>query len=205
MATLVLDRDLEERLKAERRASGADRHDEAWDGVYHMSPPAGDEHQEIVARFSGILSNTIDLPALGSVRAGVNVSDREEDWQTNYRIPDVAVFLAGTAARNCGTHWLGPPDFAIEIADPGDETRDKLPFYGKVGIRELLLIDRDPWSMELHRLRDGRLLLEATSGVTTGEWPASEALPLSFRLVPVGAGRPRIEVAHGDGARRWLV
>jgi hypothetical protein len=30
MATLVIDRDLEERLKAERKASGADRYDEVW-------------------------------------------------------------------------------------------------------------------------------------------------------------------------------
>jgi Uma2 family endonuclease len=132
MATLVIDPDLEERLQAERRASGADRYDEVWEGVYHMSPLAGNLHQQIVARLTGIFYNTIDLPGLGLVRAGVNVSDREEGWEFNYRVPDVAVFLAGTAARDCGAHWLGGPDFAVEIASPEDDIRDKLPFYASV-------------------------------------------------------------------------
>jgi hypothetical protein len=157
---------------------------------------------------TGILYATIDLPGLGLVHPGANVSDREEDWTFNYRVPDVAVYLAGTTARDCGTHWLGGPDFAVEVASPGDETRDKLPFYGKVGVRELLLIDRDPWALELHRLRDDALIVAGTSRVASGGVLASGVLPLSFRLVGGeggGSGRPRIEVAHVDGAQRWLV
>src|SRR4051794_28174820 len=116
MATLILDPDVEESLLAERKKSGADRYDEVWEGVYHVSPLAGDEHQGLVAHLTGVFYITIDLPGLGCVRAGVNVSDRKGNWKKNYRIPDVAVFLAGTSAQNRGAYWLGGPDFAVEIA-----------------------------------------------------------------------------------------
>src|SRR5437762_13161398 len=96
MAIVVSDRDLERRLKAERRRSGADRYDEVWEGVYHMPPLAADDHQEIVCELTTIFTVTIKWAGLGLVRPGVNVSDREKGWKFNYRVPDVAVFLTGT-------------------------------------------------------------------------------------------------------------
>jgi Uma2 family endonuclease len=204
MPVLVLDRDLAEHLKAERHASGADRYDEVWEGVYHVSPLPGDEHQEITTRLSAILTDVVDWPGVGRVRAGVNVSDREDDWTHNYRIPDVAVFLPGNPARNCGTHWCGGPDFAIEIRSPDDETRDKLPFYAKVGVRELLLLDREPWVLELYRAEGGRLNLVGTSTIESPRVLTSSLLPLTSCLRP-GGDRPAIEVCHIDGAQRWSV
>jgi Uma2 family endonuclease len=204
MAMLVTDTDVEDRIKAERAESGADRFDDVWDGVYHVSPLAGDEHQQIVIRLAGILLGLIEWPGHGEVRAGVNVSDREEDWAHNYRIPDVAVFLLGGRARNCGTHWLGGPDFLVEVLSPGDDSRAKLPFYAQLGAREVLLVDRDPWAVELHRLQGGRLVPAGTSRLAGSQPITSALVPLSFRLV-AGAKRPAIEVVHADGAQRWLV
>jgi len=51
---------------------------------------------------------------------------------------------------------VGGPDFAVEILNPGDRTPEKLPFYASVNVRELLVVDRDPWSLELFRLCDGQ-------------------------------------------------
>src|SRR3954467_7336334 len=119
MATLIKNPELEERLRAERRTSGADRWDEVWEGVYVMAPLPNDEHQFLQSRLNTILDNTIGLTSGAQVRAGVNVSDRE-DWTKNYRCPDVAVFLEGTAAQNRNTFWLGGPDFAVEIVSPDD-------------------------------------------------------------------------------------
>src|SRR5436190_21747138 len=102
---MVLDRETEERLKAAREATGADQYDEAWEGVYMMAPLADDEHQNLQVGLAAIFQLTIGWAGLGVARAGVNVSDREQDWTQNHRIPDVAVFLAGGAGRNCGTHW----------------------------------------------------------------------------------------------------
>ena len=204
MPTLVRDKYVEDHIRAERQARGADRWDEVWEGIYVMAPLPNDEHQFLQSRLNTILDVTVGLGGLGEVRAGVNVSDRELDWKENYRCPDVAVFMRGTAARNMGTFWLGGPDFAIEIISPDDASRDKLDFYASVGVRELLIIDRDPWQAELYRL-SGRTLAEVgRSTVSDSNVLRSEVVPLSFRVV-AGGVRPAIEVTHHDGTQRWMV
>ena len=124
MATMIHDAELEQRLQAERAACGADRYDEVWKGVYVMAPMPNDEHQMIVNALASILQDVIGWPGLGQVRPGVNVSDRVENWQQNYRVPDVAVFLNDTKAVNHSSFWLGGPDLAIEVVSPGDQTRE---------------------------------------------------------------------------------
>jgi hypothetical protein len=118
----------------------------------------------------------------------------------------VLAFFKGTSARNCGTHWLGGPDFAVQILSPGDRTPDKFPFYASVKVRELLVIDRDPWSLELCRLRGGQLVSVGKIDVGGGSSSAlaSEVMPLSFRLA-AGSLRPIIEVRHRDTAQTWPV
>jgi Uma2 family endonuclease len=203
MATFITDHDLEERLQAERRASGADRYDEVWEGVYMMAPMPNDEHQQLVVLFAAIFQDVIGWPGLGHVRPGVNVSDRVDDWKSNYRVPDVAVFLTGGKAVNHGAFWLGGPDFVVEITSPEDQTRDKLPFYEKVRVRELLVVDRQPWSLECFRLEKDRLSVKERSSVEEQRAIGSSILPFSFRLVP-GETRPKIEVVHTDTDHRWL-
>ena len=129
MPTLITDRELERELLAQRQATGADRYDEVWEGVYVMSPLANDEHQYLVKELTIILGLAIDWSGLGQTRPGVNISGRSEDWRLNYRCPDIAVFLNETKAENRGAYWRGGPDFAIEISSEGDRTRDKLSFY----------------------------------------------------------------------------
>jgi Uma2 family endonuclease len=204
MAILVLDRKISDELIAERKARGIDQHDEVWDGVYVMSPLADDEHQNLVGEFDSILRAEVQRPGLGKVRPGVNVSDREPEWTSNFRVPDVAVFLNDTRAINRGAFWLGGPDFAIEIASENDRTRDKLPFYANVGVRELLIVDRDPWALELYRLRDGEL---KSVGRSTPKQPvllASEVLPITCRL-QAAKPRPHIQVSLPDGTKSWMI
>jgi Uma2 family endonuclease len=204
MSFLILDHDLGERIRAERAANGSDRWDEVWDGVYVMSPLPNNEHQRLVGGLTGVFMITVDWTGLGEVYAGVNVSDREEDWTQNYRCPDVAVFLKGGRAVNRDTYWLGGPDFAVELISTDDRARDKIGFYEAVGVRELLVVDRDPWVMELYALRDSRLVLAGTSAPDQPDFLKSGVLPLAFRLV-AGTPRPRIEVMHESTGQKWLV
>jgi Uma2 family endonuclease len=204
MALMVLDPTDEKRLRAEREASGADRYDEVWEGVYMMVPLANNEHQNLQTRLAGAIQYAVGWNGPVHVDAGANVSDREDDWTHNYRIPDVVVVFPGSAAKDCGTHWCGGPDFCAEIASPGDRSRDKLHFYAGIGMRELLLIDRDPWALELYRLSVGQLRIVGRSDLNKQDVLASAVVPTSFRLVP-GVKRPAIEVVHHDGVQRWLV
>ncbi len=204
MATLIHDPALEKDILAQRRAWGADRYDEVWEGVYVVSPMPNDSHQEMATRLAAVFQIVLGWDSAAKVRAGVNVSDRRKGWAKNYRVPDVAVFLEGTKAENLETHWVGGPDFGVEITSPGDETREKIPFYEKVGTRELLIIDREPWALELYR-REGKKLVLA--GKTTLDEPRllkSRLLGLTFELL-AGRPRPRIRIRHTKSGQEWVV
>ena len=87
---------------------------------------------------------------------------------------------------------------------PHDRSREKFDFYGSVATRELLIVDRYPWALELYRLREGELRLVGASTTERSDVLSSEVLPLSWRLV-AGPRRPQIEVVHADRRQRWIV
>jgi Uma2 family endonuclease len=205
MSMLITDPSISDRLKAERVAAGADVFDEVWEGVYVMSPMADDEHQDIQLGFAAAIKAACGWDSGTEVRAGVNVSDRVDDWTQNYRVPDVAVFLPGGQAVNCGTHWRGGPDLVVEVISPFDQTRQKLPIYESIGVREVLLVDRNPWALELHRLSaDRKLVMVARIPVASTESLQTTTVPLSMRLLD-GTPRPRIELTQRGTAQRWLI
>ena len=202
MDVLISDPATSRMLIRHRKAIGADRRDEVWDGVYIVSPAANDEHLDLDVMLVHALVAAVRIARLGLVQPGANITDRTEKWTKNYRCPDVAVLLNGTKAINKKTHWLGGPDFAIEIISPRDRSRAKLDFYAKVGVKELLLVDRKPWALELYRLQDGVLVLVGISTLDRPEVLRSEVVPLSFHLAP-GESRPTIELVHHDGLQLW--
>lgn len=204
MAMLIHDPVLEDRLKEQRRAWGTDHHDEVWEGVYFMPPLPNDEHQEFVQRLCYILEDVVGWQGLAKVRPGVNLTGREEDWDHDYRAPDVIVFLRDTNAKNRRTHWVGPADFLVEIVSPGDRTWEKLPFYESLGVREILIVDRNPWALELYRHQEGRLALVGRSTHDQGGPLASATVPLVFELA-AGQERPVLRVTHPPDGRVWRV
>jgi Uma2 family endonuclease len=204
METLIADPRLSQRLIEERRARGIDRFDEVWEGVYVMAPAPNDEHQDIVGGFTEVLRIAIDRNHLGRTRPGINLASDPVDWEHNYRVPDVTVFLDGSTAVCVETFWYGPPDFVVEIVSPWDKTREKFDFYEKVGARELLVVDREPWKLELHQLQGGKLVCAAQIGVDDAGSIKSQVLPLEFRLAS-DSPRPTILVATTDGQQSWTI
>jgi Uma2 family endonuclease len=204
MTTVIHDPLVAERLRAERGASGADRYDEVWENVYMMAPMPNHEHQVLVGRFTRVLDEIVTDAEAGDVVPGVNVSDRVDGWETNFRVPDVAVFLKTTSAVNHDQFWCGGPDFLVEIVSPHDQTGQKLGFYGAVKTRELLVVDRDPWRIDLFRHDGDSLRRVATSQVGEGVWLESQVLGLRLRLQS-GTDRPHIEVQHTATGRSWRI
>jgi Uma2 family endonuclease len=204
MTVLVTDPDLSRDLIAQRQESGGDRFDEVWEGLYIMAPIADDEHQDLQGGFVAALRMAAGWDTGILIRAGVNVSDRHEGWVHNYRCPDVVAFLPDTKAINNHTHWTGGPDFAVEIVSRGDRSRDKLEFYAAVGTRELLIVDRDPWTLELYRLQAGALQLVGTSDLASSSILNSEVLPIALRLTP-GPRRPIVELTQRDTRQTWKI
>jgi Uma2 family endonuclease len=201
MATLIQDPDLAERLIAERQQKGHDVYDEVWEGVYVMAPSPNDEHQKIALRIAHALVELIEIPGLGEVRTTINLAADPDNWEYDYRVPDVVVMLHDLKGRFHNTFWTGPADFVVEVASPYDDTRKKIPFYQQLKVRELLIVDRNPWKLELYRFDKGKLALVSSAGP---DQPAIACNVVALRLSLRGAGdRPDVVVEHTLSDRKW--
>src|SRR2546423_736935 len=178
---LVKDIEQADELIQERKRRGTDRYDEVWDGTYVMPSMPSLEHQELVSDLDTVFDEVVKRPGLGKVYPGVNVSDRASDWKKNYRVPDLVVVLKNGRAVSHRTHVQGGPDFLVEIESPGDDTEEKVPFYGKIGVRELLILHRDKRTLRLLRQEGEELVLVKPSPLEGKEWLGSAGLPLAFR------------------------
>jgi Uma2 family endonuclease len=201
----ILDPELSREWVRQRQDRGTDGRDEVWNGIYVVPPLANNPHQTLATALAALLFQAITMEERGEVQAGANVSDRRSGWDRNFRDPDVVVALKGGKAVNCGTHLMGGPDFLIEVQSPGDETDEKLPFYSRIEVRELLIVHRDTRELRLYR-HDGReLALVGPCDFRGKKWLVSEVVPLAFRR-RAARGGVRTEVCRTDGkAGSWTV
>lgn len=202
MPAMILDPQLQRELIAHRALTGADRYDEVWEGVTMMSPMANNQHQWLATKLSFIFDTQLS-DERASVFAGCNISDRIEGWQENYRCPDVAVFLADGSAKDCGTHWFGGPNLAVEITSSGDRTREKIEFYERVGIAEFLIVDRHPWQLEMFVLDDLGRLRSSSKATTSMGCVVSVVTNLEFSLAAHSSSRPCLVLKSTKGDRVW--
>lgn len=205
MVALILDSNLQNDLIRARRESGADRYDEVWDGVYVMSPAPDPQHQGIGGKLYIVFDEVIESDGLGDAHFGVNVTDRFEEWAKNYRVPDLTVYLHGNPVEHSGPAFVGGPDFLVEIRSDDDRTWEKLPFFANLNVREILIVERDPWKLTLLRLVEGTYTEVGTSTPESGAALRSEVIPLTFRLGRNPAGAVTIEIRHDDGRRAWTI
>lgn len=168
-----------------------DKYDEVWEGVYVVPPLARNPHQGLVGGMSAILFNVIQLEGLGIVLPGANVSDRRENWEHNYRCPDLVVVLKDSLAVDCTTHWFGGPDFLVEVLSPGDASEKKIPFYAQIRVRELLIIHPDTREMQLYRHDGTDLVLTEPSDFRGSKWLVSQVIPITLG--------PNGEMRRGQG------
>jgi Uma2 family endonuclease len=133
MPTLVLGTpppELEALLERRRRA-GADRFDEVWEGVYHMVPGPSFEHARLEAQLLAVLRAPAGAAGL-TVTGQFNLGEGEDD----FRVPDGGLHRPGA-----GGTWQPTAALVIEIVSPGDQSWQKLPFYAKHNVDEVLIID----------------------------------------------------------------
>lgn len=146
MRTLVLDPPPPqlEALLDRRRRTGADRHDEVWEGVYHMIPGPNIGHSLIAAQLAVLL----DAPARANgLLVGTEFNLGAKD---NYRVPDLGVHREPQLGARVPTAAI-----AVEVLSPGDDTWEKLPFYVQRKVDELLIVDPSSQSVTWLGLREG--------------------------------------------------
>lgn len=202
MPVIIYDPVWEARIRAELDNPDVNRREEVWEGVLVVPPMANNNHQFLVIDLALVFAAVINRAAGDHVLAGCNVSDRDKDWTQNYREPDVAVYLSTNPAKDAGTHWVGGPDLLVEIVSLGEDPRLKFDFYAKVNTREVLIVDRNPWVVELYQLQGGKLVLVGTSDAANAAVLSSNVLPLTFQMQP-GTPRPTVRIAHTASTQTW--
>ena len=97
-----------------------------------MAPAPNDEHQEIeINLLANRFWKSYEDAGLGyPYGRAINVASDPADWERDYRIPDIAVFLTDSTAVCHDAFWSGPPDFIIEIVSPGIR-REEARFYAR--------------------------------------------------------------------------
>lgn len=141
----------------ERRRLGHDRFDEVWDGVLHMVPPPSGFHQTFECDLEDALKKVVRPHGL-RVLHNIGVYNPLVRGHRDYRIPDIVVVERHVITKR-GIE--GAAHVAIEIRSPDDESYEKLPFYAKVGVREVWIIDQDARTIEVYA---GKRKLSAVKG-----------------------------------------
>jgi Uma2 family endonuclease len=138
-----------EALLEKRRRLGQDLLDEIWEGVYHMNPAPAGRHAYIVQQLAELIGPLARAAGLIPLLSIFNLGESGD-----YRVPD-----GGLHREQEDRVFYPSAALVVEIVSPGDETWDKLGFYAKHTVDELLIVD--PQEREVHWLAlqpDGQYL-----------------------------------------------
>jgi Uma2 family endonuclease len=164
-------------LLAWRKRTGADRWDEMWEGVLHMPPMPNREHQELEWAMETYLRLRWARPRQAKVYHNINVAS-PGGWPHDYRIPGLVLVSPERFDIDHNEYFEGAPDVVVEIRSPGDETYEKLEFYGRLGVPEVWVIDRDTKVPDIYVLQAGRYELR---GVDVDGWVRSPLTRVELR------------------------
>jgi uncharacterized protein YaiE (UPF0345 family) len=179
-----------------RRRTGADRWDEMWAGVLHMAPSPNRDHQDFELALAMWLRLYWAMPRGCRVYHQINVSE-PGTWPNNYRIPDLVLLTPERFRIDCNEYFDGGPDAIVEIHSPGDEAYEKFPFYAAVGVRKVMVIDRDTKEPELYELIDGEFQLREADA---DGWIKSAATGIDLRAAAGDKLEIRISGRHDTRA-----
>jgi Uma2 family endonuclease len=169
--------DVPSSLLEERKRAGADRWDEMWEGVLHMSPAPSREHQDFLDELKSWILAHWARPSGGRVHREVNLAS-VGGWPHDYRIPDLLLLTADRFHTDHNAYFEGPPLIVVELHSPEDESYDKLDFYARLGVPEVWIIDRDTRRPEVFELKRGGYV---EVDVNREGWLISRATGIRFR------------------------
>lgn len=189
-------------LIRERRRQDIDKYDEMWEGELHMGPLPSWEHQGIDLGLAFFFKmHWMDLGE-GTFRQHVGVKPPETPdvdlagvkVPSSFRGPDQAFLLKGHESRVQGGWIVGAPDAVIEIRSPGDETYKKFPFFHRLGVPEVIVVQRDTKAVEIYTRGEAeyeRLPTQPDGSVV------SSILDTVFRTEVDPAGAPILRLRRG--------
>lgn len=195
---------------AERHRLGHDRWDEIWEGVLHIGPAPLGEHGRLNDGLGLFFKVHWEHQGLGRTYLEANVRRPGARWikvagervSSDYKIPDRSFLLPARYGRFKDGWIVGGPDALIEIVSPRDESREKLPFYFSIGVREVILVDCKTREVELYRA--GKTARKPVAPDRQG-WILSRVLSTELRRETDKAGRPVLHLRRADEPARETV
>ena len=163
-----------------RKRTGADQWDEVWEGVLHMPPAPNREHQELEGVLEAWLRANWARPGGNKVYHQINLAS-VGGWPHDYRIPDLVLLAADRFHIDHNEYFEGAPTVVVEIHSPGDEAYDKMPFYAKLGVPEVWIVDRHGRVPEVYALAGDRYERQAPDHEG---WILSSAAGIQLREHP---------------------
>ncbi len=163
-----------------------------------MPTPPSRVHQDLTAAFASWLQKHWALALGNRVHAQVNVAS-PGGWPNDYRIPDLILLTPDRFEIDRNEYFEGAPTVAVEIRSPGDESLEKMPFYARLGVPELWIIDRDTRAINLYALQDGQYELQSPAA---DGWLQSTATGIRLHAEP--DDKLAVQIADDQGTRRLL-
>ncbi len=126
-----------------RRRLGQDLFDEVWDGEYHLVPGPSAKHGRVYDELMALLrplARRAGLVSTGPFNLG---------GPDDFRVPD------GGLHRGDPTEiFLPTAAVVVEVLSPHDETYEKLPFYAKRGVAEVIVADPEARAVGIWRVAE---------------------------------------------------
>jgi Uma2 family endonuclease len=131
-------------MLAERRRRRQDRHDEVWQGEYHMNPAAHAHHGWLGLQLSGILAAAAAQRKLrGLLEFNIGGPD-------DYRVPDLGLVRLDQELAV----WNPTAAVVVEVVSPGDESWLKFDFYAAHDVDEVVIVDGETNTVHWFALGD---------------------------------------------------
>ena len=111
-----------------------------------MIPAPGHAHARIAQQLAELLGPLARAAGLEATIHEFNLGDSERD----FRVPD-----GGLHRPDAAEIWHPTAALIVEIVSPGDETLEKLPFYAKHHVDEVLIVDPEKRSVDWLALASG--------------------------------------------------
>jgi Uma2 family endonuclease len=136
---------------------------ELIDGELIVSKAPGTIHQRSLGRLFNRLTNYLVDNPIGELIFGPGVVF--DDY--NAVIPDIVYVSSERQHIVTERGLIDAPDLAIEVVSPGEKNSErdrqlKRQLYGRRGVREYWVVDPQLRTIEVYRLQENVLVLEAT-------------------------------------------
>jgi Uma2 family endonuclease len=148
---------------AERRRLGLDTFDEIWAGEYRVNPAPHPRHDIVLrhlVRHLDPVAEARGLVPLGGFNLGAS---------HDHRIPD-----AGYVDHVPSDTYVPTARIVVEVVSPHDATAEKMPFYARHGVDEVLVVELATHDVAWHRLDPARSTFQAVPASTILGVPAEQ-------------------------------